>query len=273
MLSDIYSVLWVDLRFLRRNWLRTLATSLVAPLLYLVAFGYGLGSGITIDGYGYLEFVIPGIIALTAMTSSFNGAAKLNVDRLFYKSFDECLMSPISLFSLAMGKALIGVVRGLISSAALLGVALFISPLLIVSPFFVLVLVLSCFVFAFLGVFVALVAKSHQDMGNFSSLVLLPMTFLSSTFFSLSQLPEGLKGVLYALPLTHSSQCLRAAALGEPFPWTSFLAVLCFTLLFFSGCMIALKRASVYVWNPAGTKTLFAINRVYYSKRKGRVDW
>jgi ABC-type multidrug transport system permease subunit len=245
MLNDIYSVLWVDLRFLRRNWLKTLATSLMAPLLYLVAFGYGLGSGVSIEGYSYLEFVIPGIIALTAMISSFNGAAKLNVDRLFYKSFDECLMSPVSLYSLAIGKTLIGVVRGLISSIALLVVGFFISPVLIISPLFVFVLVVSCFVFAFLGVLVALLAKSHQDMGNFSSLVLLPMTFLSSTFFSLSQLPEGLKAVLYILPLTHSSQCLRAAALGQPFPWLSLVAILGFALFFFSGCMVALKRASV----------------------------
>lgn len=243
---DIYSVLWVDLRFLRRHWLRTLATSLVNPILYLLAFGYGLGRGISFEGYSYLEFVIPGIIALTAMTSSFNGAGmKLNVDRLFYKCFDECLMSPISLFSLAIGKTLIGVVRGLISSIALLIVGFIISPILIISPLFILVLVISCFVFAFFGVLVALLAKSHQDMGTFSSLVLLPMTFLSGTFFSLSQLPEALKVILYLLPLTHSSQCLRAAALEQPFPWLSLLAILGFGLIFFSGCMVALKRASV----------------------------
>jgi ABC-2 type transport system permease protein len=245
-LRDIYSVLWVDLRFLRRHWLRTLATSLVNPVLYLVAFGYGLGSGISFEGYGYLEFVIPGIVALTAMTSSFNGAGlKLHVDRLFYKCFDEYLMSPISLFSLAVGKTLIGVVRGLIASIALLAVGFAISPLLIISPLFVLVLVISCFVFAFFGVLIALVAKSHQDMGTFSTLVLLPMTFLSGTFFSLSQLPEAVKVILYILPLTHSSQCLRAAALEQPFPWLSLLALLGFGLIFFTGCMIALKRASV----------------------------
>jgi ABC-2 type transport system permease protein len=245
-LRDIYSVLWVDLRFLRRHWLRTLATSLVNPVLYLVAFGYGLGSGISFEGYGYLEFVIPGIVALTAMTSSFNGAGlKLHVDRLFYKCFDEYLMSPISLFSLAVGKTLIGVVRGLIASIALLAVGFAISPLLIISPLFVSVLVISCFVFAFFGVLIALVAKSHQDMGTFSTLVLLPMTFLSGTFFSLSQLPEAVKVILYLLPLTHSSQCLRAAALEQPFPWLSLLALLGFGLIFFTGCMIALKRASV----------------------------
>jgi ABC-type multidrug transport system permease subunit len=205
-----------------------------------------LGRGISFEGYSYLDFVMPGIIALTAMTSSFNGAGmKLHVDRLFYKCFDEYLMSPISLFSLAIGKTLIGVVRGLISSVALLMVGFIISPALIISPLFVLVLVISCFVFAFFGVLVALVAKSHQDMGTFSTLILLPMTFLSGTFFSISQLPEAVKAVLYLLPLTHSSQCLRAAALEQPFPWLSLLAILGFGLLFFSGCMVALKRASV----------------------------
>jgi len=246
VLSDIYSVLWVDLRFLRRHWLRTLATSIVNPVLYLVAFGYGLGRGISFGGYSYLEFVIPGIIALTAMTGSYNGAGlKLHVDRLFYKCFDEYLLSPISLFSLAIGKTLIGVVRGLIASAALLVVGVLISPTLLISPLFLLVLISSCFVFSLLGVLVGLVAKSHQDMGTFSTLVILPMTFLSGTFFSLNQLPDAVKAALYVLPLTHSSESLRAAALGQPFPWLSFLALLGFGLIFFAGCMLALKRASV----------------------------
>ncbi len=246
VLRDIYSVLWVDLRFLRRHLLRTLATSLVNPVLYLVAFGYGLGGGISFDGYSYLAFVMPGIIALTAMSSSYGGAGlKLHVDRLFYRCFDEYLMSPISLFSLAVGKTLIGVVRGLISTVAILAVGVIISPTLIVSPLFVLVLVSSCFVFSFLGVLVGMLAQSHQDMTTFGTLVILPMTFLSGTFFSLSQLPEAVKAVLYLLPLTHSSECLRAAALGQAFPWLSFVALMGFGLLFFAGCIWALKRASV----------------------------
>ena len=246
VLSDIYSVLWVDLRFLRRHWLRTLATSIVSPILYLVAFGFGLGRGISFGMYGYLDFVIPGIIALTAMTGSYNGAGmKLHVDRLFYKCFDEYLLSPISMFSLAVGKTLIGVVRGLLASGALLAVGIVLSSSLIIGPLFVLVLVTSCFVFSFLGVLVGLLAKSHQDMGTFSTLVILPMTFLSGTFFSLSQLPDAVKAVLYVLPLTHSSESLRAAALGQPFPWLSFLALLGFGLVFFAGCLLALKRISV----------------------------
>ena len=243
---DIYTVLWVDLRFLRRNLLKTLATTLVAPVLYLLAFGYGLGRGVAVDGFSYLEFVVPGIVALTAMTTSFNAAGmKLHVDRLFFKCFGECLMSPVSLFSIVIGKTLIGVVRGLISSAALLAACFFFSPLPAVGVVFVIVLVVTCFTFSFLGVLVALIAKSHQDMSVFMSLVVLPMTFLSGTFFSLSQVPELMRIVLSVSPLTHSSLCLRAAALGQPFPWISLAVLLAFGTVFFGACMLVLKRTSL----------------------------
>ncbi|MCX8153426.1 MAG: ABC transporter permease [Candidatus Bathyarchaeota archaeon] len=245
-LNDVYSVFWVDLRNLRHHWRSTLATSLVQPLLYLVAFGYGLGGGISLEGVSYLAFVIPGIVALTAFSASFNGAAsKLQVDRFFYKSFDELLMSPVSIYSIIIGKALIGVLRGFISSSAILLVGIALSPKLAISPWLLLVLLSSCFVFALFGVLATLVINSHQGMSTFSNVVLLPMTFLSGTFFSLTQIPEVAKALLYALPLTHSSSILRALALDAPFPWLSFFILLSFGAAFFIGCVLALKRASV----------------------------
>ncbi len=244
--SDVYSVLWVDLRNMRRHWKSTVATSLVLPLLYLIAFGYGLGQGIDVDGVSYLSFVIPGIIALTAFSTSFNGAAsKLQVDKFFYKSFDELLMSPVSSYSIVIGKALIGVLRGLISAVTIYAVGLVLAPTILVSPLFFLMLLLSCFVFALFGVLIALVINSHQGMSTFSTLVMLPMTFLCGTFFSLSQLPDIAKVVLYFLPLTHSSELLRATVLGQPFPLLPFVGLLVFGVAFFVGCMVALKKSSV----------------------------
>lgn len=244
-MRDTYSILWVDLRFLSRNWLKTLATTLVAPILYLLAFGYGLGSSVTVEGYNYLEFVIPGIIALTAMTTSFNAAGlKLHVDRLFYKCFDEALMSPVSPFSIILGKTLIGVVRGVISTVALLVACFIFSPLPSVGFMFWFTLVATCFVFSFLGVLVALIAKSHQDMSVFMSLVILPMSFLSGTFFSLSQVPYILRVALSFSPLTHASLCLRASALGQPYPWLSLVILSCFGAAFFMLCFAAMNRTS-----------------------------
>jgi ABC-type multidrug transport system permease subunit len=246
VLSDIYSVFWVDLRNMRRHWRSTVVSSLVLPLLYLVAFGYGLGRDINVGEVSYLAFVVPGIVALTSFSASFNGAAsKLQVDRLFYKSFDELLMSPIRPHSIILGKTLIGTLRGLLSSFAILAVGLLLSQTLLISPLFITVMFASCFVFALFGVLVALVINSHQNMNTFSNLVILPMTFLCGTFFSLNQLPEAAKIVLSALPLTQSSVCLRAAALNQDFPWASLAALLCFGVAFFIGSMYALKKTSI----------------------------
>ncbi len=244
-LRDIGTVVWVDLRFLRRNLGKTMALTLIAPVLYLLAFGYGLGRGTIIEGYTYLDFVVPGIIALTAMTTAFNTSGlKLHVDRLFYKCFDETLMAPVSAFSIIVGKAIIGVVRGLLSSAALLAVALLFSPLPAMNMLFPLSLVLTCFVFSFLGVTVAFLAKTHQDMTLFMSLVILPMSFLSGTFFSLNQIPAALSIALYLSPLTHACMCLRASALGQGFPWFSLLVLLAFGAVFFAPLFCCSKKSA-----------------------------
>jgi ABC-2 type transport system permease protein len=186
-----------------------------------------------------------GIIALTAMASSFNGAGlRLNTDRIHFKSFDECLMAPISLLSLLLGKAVIGVIRGLVSSFVFLAVAMLMAPRFQVGLFFLISLVLTCLTFAFLGVLVALLAETHDDMATISSLILLPMTFLEATFFLVNQVPAPLKIALYALPLTHSSTCLKAAALNQPFTWSSFILLIFFLLVFSLGSLVALKRVA-----------------------------
>lgn len=243
---DACTIVWSDMMMLKRRWAKYLLTTLLSPLLYLMAFGWGLGRGISVNGTSYLEFVVPGIIALTAMTTSFNGAGtRLNTDRLYFRSFDECLMAPISSMSLLTGKAMIGVYRGLVSSIAFLLVAMLIAPKFHVDLLFLVSLLLTCLTFAFLGVLAALLASTHEDMATFSSLILLPMTFLGGTFFSVNQVPVALKIALYALPLTHSSICLRAAALGQPVPLESFLALAAFLLAFFLGSVAVLRKISV----------------------------
>lgn len=243
---DFLTVLWPDLLILRRRLARYLLTTLISPLLYLLAFGWGLGRGVNMGGTSYLEFVIPGIMAAAAMTASFNGAGtKLNVDRLFYKCFDELMMAPLSPWSIVLGKALIGVVRGLVTAAAFWLVAYLISSGFTPGIWFLMVIILSCFLFAFLGVLAAFLARSHEDMATFSTLFLLPMTFLGGTFFSLAGVPRGVRFVLYLLPLSHVTSTLRALALGWPFPWPSLAVMVALTVAFSLACLAAVRRSSV----------------------------
>ncbi len=246
MLFDIYSILWSDMVTLKRRWARYLLTTLMSPLLYLMAFGWGLGRGISMNGMSYLEFVIPGIIALTAMNTSFNGSGiRLNVDRLYFRSFDESLMSPVSDISLLIGRSMIGMVRGLISSSVFVMLSMHIAPSMDIDLLFFVTIAITCMIFASMGVLAALLARSHEDMATFSSLLLMPMTFLGGTFFSVSQVPEWLRAALYLLPLTHSSICLRALALGETLPLRHFLALSAFMMAFLFLGGLALKRISI----------------------------
>lgn len=195
------------------------------------------------DGISYLEFVIPGIIALTAMNSSFNGArTRLVVDQIHWRSFDESLMAPIGHPSLLLGKALIGILRGGVSSLAFLIMAFIIMPGLYIDLHFLFGLLLTCLIFSFLGVFSALLARSYDDMIMFTSIIITPMAFLGGTFFSLDYLLAARRYTLYLLPLTHASICLRASILGQSTPYMSLLALIGFLVLFSGGALVALKR-------------------------------
>jgi hypothetical protein len=142
-----------------------------STIFYMAALGFGLSGGIKMDKMSYLEFVIPGIIAMTAMNSSFNGSGtRLVLDQIHRRSFDESLMAPISQPALLLGKALIGVLRGSVRSIAFLIRALIIRPQLHISASLFLSLALTFLIFSFLGVLSALLARSYDDMIMFTSI-------------------------------------------------------------------------------------------------------
>jgi ABC-type multidrug transport system permease subunit len=193
-----------------------------------------MGQGVVMDGVPYLAFIIPGIVALSSLNASFSSTAtRLNVQRLYYGSFDEMMMCPIRVSSIVLGKTVLGIVRGLISCLLIFILGLFLTDKLMFTPIFFLSLILACVTFSLLGEMSALLAKSHQSMATFNTLIILPMTFLCGTFFSVSILPEVFQWALYAIPLTHASSCIRAGALGWEFPWISLVVMFAFCIAFF----------------------------------------
>ncbi|WP_400203523.1 ABC transporter permease [Candidatus Methanomassiliicoccus intestinalis] len=90
-----------------------------------------------------------------------------------------------------------------------------------------------------------LIAKSHQNLATFNSLVILPMSFLCGTFFSASSVPTIFQYALYLFPLTHSGLCIRASALGWAFPWASLLVLIAFGIAFYAIDVYLLKTRKV----------------------------
>lgn len=241
--ADSFRVAWIDMCFVRHNILSILVTCLVSPLLYLVAFGYGLGQGMTVDGFDYISFMIPGVIALSTLTSCFSTVStKVMTQRVYYQSFDELFLCSMTPLAIVLGKSYAGVVRGLISSAILYALGLFVSQDMHLTLSAVLMIVLSCLVFSMLGVTCGMLANSHLTQTLITSLLIMPMTFLCGTLFSLDALPGFAQAVIGVLPLTHTTGCIRAAILGTDFPWISLLIVAVFGLVFLSVSMYVVRK-------------------------------
>ena len=245
LIGDTIRVAMSDLYYLKRNLPILMATSIVTPVLYLVAFGYGLGKDITMEGVSYMAFMIPGVVALTTVTSSFTTVAnKLMVQKRFYESFDEMLLCPISKTSLILGKSILGILKSLMCGLLMLLIGYFLSDDLQITPMLILCMILSCMVFSMLGVAAGMIVPDLPRMNLFNSFVILPMTFLCGTMFSLDALPEVAKNIIGALPLSQTSACLRAAALGWDFPWVSLCVLIGYGLLFYGLCLFSLRKTN-----------------------------
>lgn len=233
-MNGFYIVFSREMLTLRRRFLRYVLSGMVNPLLLLVAFGWGLGRGIYVEGMDYLQFIVPGIIALSGMNTSFSTVGvPLNISRRYTKTLEVYLTSPISPSSIALGKVSAGVIRGLISSIIIAALGLIFGAQLYFSTIALGIIILNCFLFASLGLYIGLTLWSHEDMTNFTTVVLLPMTFLGGTFFPFQNLPTAISGFIYILPLTHASTSLRATMLGLDVSWASALVLIGYFGLFF----------------------------------------
>lgn len=240
ILGDTLTIFWGEWLDLRVRIRQIAATGLISPLIYIFAFGLGLGS--TIDrsiepsaGDNYLQFILPGMVALSSMTISFGGTTfSICGDRLFNKTFEELLLLPVHPLALHWGKMLAGIVRGLMTAASVIIVAVLFTGKVssFLNPLFILLLVLNCAVFAGLGVIIGLKVKSLESVGLYNNFLIVPMSFLGGTFFDPTNLPAVLKIFVYCLPLTYTTMGLRASAylpLAE-FPWYSIPILLVFAI-------------------------------------------
>lgn len=227
MIQDVVTVMWRDWIVLRRRLKKFILSRLVTPVLYLVAFGWGLGKNINLATGSYLDFLVPGIIALNTMNVSYMSVTGVHAERVYHKSLEEYLSAPIEPAAFVIGKILSAVVRALISTSLILGVALSFGASLNFEPLnFLIVVVLNSIIFASVCFCAALKVQTYEELAQVNTYLLMPMSFLCGTFFSTAELPPPVRIVIELLPLTHTSQLLRAG-----FNLTSMLILATYALI------------------------------------------
>lgn len=229
----IVTVLWEKWIEFRRDFYKITLAAMIAPLMYILVFGLGVQT--ISHGQSYLDFLIPGVVALTTMNGSFNAIAQnLNVQRLYEKAFDQVMISPTPLWQFIVGQIIGGSLRGVYAGSVIILLVLPIGTNLRFNGWSFLIMFLNGAVFSTIGVVVSFYAKNHADVPRFSNYVIMPMAYLCNTFFSTENMPEGLHRVISLLPLSQTSGMMRRIAAGENWSWSG-IAVLLVYLVVFAG--------------------------------------
>ena len=243
ILDEAYRVAWGDLVYMKGNIIEVLLSSLVGPLLYLLAFGFGVGGSME-DPQGYVMYIVPGIVALTTLSSTFSTVSmKVLVQRLFYMSFDELLLCPLHISAIILGKALQGVVRAFISCTILVIVGWLLSPQIIISPWVFVLIIFAGLMFSLLGLLAGMITSKTQNLALFSSIAIIPMTFLCGTLFDSATLPDAVAFIIDILPLSPVSGLMRGLMLPDYAIDPISIAIMAvYIVLLYCGCYYMIKN-------------------------------
>ncbi len=191
--------------------------SLGQPLLFLLGLGFGMGPVFQKAGMGnYIQFLAPGVIAMTVLFSSVFSGIELIWDRQF-GFLKETLVAPVSRLTIMVGRVLggatVAVSQGLILLAICL-VAGFRFPNFVAVPMVVLIMALIAVLFTALGTAIASPMRDFQGFQLVMNFLVLPMFFLSGALFPLGDAPWALKAIARVNPLSYGVDALRGTLGG-----------------------------------------------------------
>lgn len=173
-------------------YLQTIVTPMVTTILYYAIFALAFGGAKRMVGdVPYLTFLAPGLIMMSMMQNAFaNTSSSIMISKV-QGNIVDVLMPPLSAFEILFGYTAAGVVRGLIVGMACIPAILIFCPIHIFSLFAILGFgILGCILLSMMGVAAGLWAEKFDHLAGVTNFLIVPMTFLSGTFYSIHVLPE-----------------------------------------------------------------------------------
>lgn len=183
-------------RFELARWFRTLAQSILAPVistsLYFVVFGSAIGSRMqAIDGVSYGAFIIPGLVMLSLLSESISNAAFGIYMPKWAGTIYELLSAPVSWVETVIGYVGAAATKSVLLGLLILATARIFVPFEIAHPFVMLLfLVLTAVTFSLFGFVIGVWSDNFQKLQIVPALIITPLTFLGGSFYSINMLPE-----------------------------------------------------------------------------------
>jgi ABC-2 type transport system permease protein len=225
------------LREVRRFWkvgMQTVAAPVVTTLLYMMIFVVAMGGARPgVDGISFGEFVGPGLIMMAVLNNAFANSSSSLIQAKIMGTSPDFLTPPLSPFELtagfSLGAATRGVVVGVVTAASVWPFSHFgLSHLWAVVYF----CVAASLIMAFVGVITGLWSEKFDHLAAVTNFVVMPMTFLSGTFYAVDRLPEPFRSASHFNPFFYLIDGFRWGFIGVAYSaaLVVVLGLACWTL-------------------------------------------
>ncbi len=239
-----------DADVFRRTILVNFLPPLLEPVLYIAAFGFGLGSLVhTVPYQGeeirYLNFMVPGVIAVSIMFWAYFETTYASFVRMYYqRTFDAIVATPLLVEDVIAGEWLWGATKSALASILMLAIISLFGLVAWPSGLLVIPLaILGGLLFSALGLVTTALVPQIDSFNIAQFLLIFPMFLFSGTFFPIQILPGWAIKLALALPLTHVSFLVRGAVLGKMPPhWIASAVYLVVLTLAATGAAVLLMR-------------------------------
>ncbi|MBI2233689.1 MAG: ABC transporter permease [Micavibrio aeruginosavorus] len=171
-------------------YIQTIVAPMITTLLFYTVFAVAFGSAERMIGdLPYLEFLVPGLIMMSMAQNAFaNTSSSLMISKV-QGNIVDLLMPPLSPFEIVLGYVAAGVIRGLVVGLACLAVVFFFAPVKIFSIIVVLAYaILGTLMLSTLGIAAGLWSEKFDHLSAITNFLVMPLTFLSGTFYSIHSL-------------------------------------------------------------------------------------
>jgi ABC-2 type transport system permease protein len=192
---------------------------IISTLLYVFVFGLALGSSIrSVQGVTYAQFLIPGLIMLQTIDSSYGESSSSIFQGRFMNSIQEMLIAPMSALEIILGYVLGSLVRAYFIAAliTLLG-ALLVHTWPENWALYFLVITMVSILFSCLGLIFGLMAEKFDHLAVLTTFVITPLTFVGGVFTSAQMLPPVLRALELFNPIFYTIDAFRYSYTGASY--------------------------------------------------------
>ncbi len=238
--------------------IQTVVSPIVTSTLYILVFGVSLGSSVQLNnGIPYITFLIPGLMVMGLINNAFQNSSSSIVTSKFSGDLEDLRVAPIPHWYIVWAMGLGGVFRGSVVAliTGFVGCVFHYSQLGTLIPvehptWLLYFLVVGGLTFAFIGIFVAFLAKTFDQLSAFSSFILLPLTYLGGVFISITSLAPTWQAVSHWNPLFYLINGFRYSMLGSADVSISISIIVSLVFVFFASCLAqySLAKGSFSRW-------------------------